>query len=388
MTSAAPDPKRYALPAILTVLFTTGWGANHFASMIPVLKMDEGLSATVLDGAFGIYAVGLLPGLFGGGSLSDRVGRRPVVLTGAALAGVGNLAMIGWHDQTGVLIGRLVVGLGAGLTISAGTAWAADLRGRSGATLAGALLTTGFAMGPVITGLLAELAPARLAVPFAVSGIVSLLAAAAGLLLTPAVEPAHAHPVSDIDETGERSVALALSWSVPMALWVFSSITVAVVVMAARIADRHSGAWVPGLAAALGLGSGVIVQFVVRRLHTGPVAGVVGAALAAVGFILVAIAGEHPSMTFFAVVAIVLGLAYGLCLRDGLVDVETMTPPAHRGGVTGIFYVACYLGFGLPVLLTTIAPTVGLIAPMVVLALAAAASSAGRAVRLHRHRHA
>ncbi|NED63559.1 sugar porter family MFS transporter, partial [Streptomyces sp. SID10244] len=82
----------------------------HFASMIPVLKSDEGLATAVLDGAFGIYAIGLLPGLFGGGSLSDRVGRRPVVLTGAALAGIGNLMMIGWHDQAGVLVGRLVVG--------------------------------------------------------------------------------------------------------------------------------------------------------------------------------------------------------------------------------------------------------------------------------------
>ncbi|NED66868.1 MFS transporter, partial [Streptomyces sp. SID10244] len=90
-----------------------------------------------------------------------------------------------------------------------------------------------------------------------------------------------------------------------MALWVFSSVTVAVVVMAHRISDRYDGPWVPGVAAALSLGSGVIVQFVVRRLGVGRMAGVVGAALAAIGFTLSAVAGGHPSMTFFAVTAVV-----------------------------------------------------------------------------------
>lgn len=375
--------RRFALPAVLLVLFTTGWGANHFASMIPVLRVDKGLSSTVLTGAFGIYALGLLPGLFGGGTLSDRTGRRPVVLTGAVLAGIGNLMMIVWHEEAGVLVGRLVVGLGAGLTISAGTAWAADLRGRSGATLAGAILTTGFALGPVITGLLAEFVPHRLEMPFAVSGIASIAVAAAAVALTPATPAPPAHGAS-VDDPGRRSVGAALSWSVPMALWVFSSVTVAVVVMAERIADRYDGAWVPGLAAALSLGSGVIIQFVVRRLHSGPSAGVVGAALAAAGFLLAAAGGAHPSMALFVITAIVLGLAYGLCLRDGLMDVETMTPSENRGAVTGMFYVACYLGFGLPVLLTSIRPSTGVVAPLVVLAAAAAVASLARALRLRR----
>ncbi len=386
MMTAESTTKRTASVAILTVLFTTGWGANHFASMIPVLKADEGLSSTILDAAFGIYALGLLPGLLGGGTLSDRVGRRPVVLTGAGLAGVGNLTMVFWHDAPGVMIGRLVVGLGAGLTISAGTAWAADLRGRSGAAMAGVLLTAGFAMGPVITGLLAEFVPHRLAAPFAVSGIVSLVVAGVAALLTPGGVPQHHHPPSDIDEPSERSMGAALSWAVPMALWVFSSVTVAVVVMAARVGAGHDGAWIPGVAAALSLGIGVVIQFVVRRLHVGPIAGVVGAALAGVGFLMVGLAGAHPGMPMFVMTAVVLGLAYGLCLRDGLMDVEALTPPAHRGAVTGIFYVACYLGFGLPVFLTTITPTVGLVAPMILLAAAAVAASASRAVRLHNRR--
>lgn len=141
------DPSRRGFISVLAVLLSTGWAANHFASLIPVLRVDEGLSHTVLDGVFGIYALGLLPGLLTGGALSDRVGRAVVVLPGALIASLGTLILLLWHDAPGLMVGRLVVGIGAGLAIGAGTAWAADLRGKSGTVMAGVVLTSGFALG-------------------------------------------------------------------------------------------------------------------------------------------------------------------------------------------------------------------------------------------------
>jgi hypothetical protein len=39
------------------------------------------------------------------------------------VAGLGNLALLlCWHDQAGVFIGRLIVGAGVGVAMSAGTA--------------------------------------------------------------------------------------------------------------------------------------------------------------------------------------------------------------------------------------------------------------------------
>jgi Na+/melibiose symporter-like transporter len=128
---------RNVLPAVLFLLFATGWAANHFAAMLPVFASSEGLSHQALDGAFGIYAVGLLPALLGGGSLSDRLGRRPLLLSGAAVAGLGNLSLLCVHDQAGIFIGRLIVGAGVGVAMSAGTAWSAEIGGGSGSVLAG-----------------------------------------------------------------------------------------------------------------------------------------------------------------------------------------------------------------------------------------------------------
>lgn len=356
---------------VVTLLFVAGWATNHFAAMIPVLRDQEGLSATVLAGAFGVYALGLLPGLLGGGGISDRVGRRPVVLTGSTIAAAGNLLMLCWHTGPGIYCGRLVVGVGVGLAMSAGTAWAADAGGRRGTTIAGATLTAGFAGGPLVSGLIAQFSPdsAALTAPFVLTIALSLAAVTLGLRATGA--PAHPAPPKEsrapLPTSADRSVGGALVRAVPMALWVFSAVTVPVVVLAGRVGGDHSGPWVPGVASALALGTGVAVQLIARRADWGPRAGIVGAVLAAAGFALAVVVDEQQGVALFVVVAIVLGSAYGLCLRAGLVDVETLTPPEHRGITIGVYYVCTYLGFGLPVLLESLRGPVGTATPLLLL---------------------
>ncbi len=383
-------PTSGQLRVVLVVLFVAGWATNHFAALIPVLRVTEHLSATVLAGAFGVYALGLLPGLLGGGALSDRVGRRPVVLTGSVVAAGGNLLMLAWHPAAGVYTGRLVVGVGVGLAISGGTAWAADLGGARGTTVAGATLTAGFACGPLVSGIVAEVVPSGAAVtaPFAVAIALSAASVLLALARTTSAAPP-AHPSSSTAApaaTVERTVGRALVRSVPMALWVFSAVTVPVVVLAGRLGGDVSGPLVPGLASALALGTGVAAQVAARRAGWGPRAGIAGALLAAVGFAVAARTDAEPGVALFVVTSVVLGSAYGLCLRAGLVDVQTLTPPEHRGVTVGIYYVCTYLGFGLPVLLEALRADVGTTTPLLVLTALAAAAAALRVVQLRHER--
>lgn len=378
-------PSRRGFISVLAVLLSTGWAANHFASLIPVLRVDEGLSHAVLDGVFGIYALGLLPGLLTGGALSDRVGRAVVVLPGALIASLGTVILLLWHDAPGLMVGRLVVGIGAGLAIGAGTAWAADLRGKSGTVMAGVVLTSGFALGPLFSGLLAQFAAFPLATPFVVSAVLSVGSVAAAAVWSRTPAPTKAATFTQVPDRAERSgtdVKGALLWALPLAPWVFASATVSFVTMTARLGDRYSGPLLPGFAAALTLGAGILVQTAARHRNWGPQAGTVGAALAALGYLLVAVGGARPALGLFIVCALVLGTAYGLCLREGLLDLESLAPPASRGALTGIFYVGTYLGFGLPVLLVVIEPTMGPSLPLVILAAVAAVVAVVRFRRL------
>jgi hypothetical protein len=83
---------------------------------------------------------------------------------------------------------------------------------------------------------------------------------------------------------------------------------------------------------------------------------------------------------------LVLGCASGLLLREGLIDLEAAAPRRLRGVLTGLFYVVTYIGFGLPLILTTVRPAVSAMI-LFVMALLASAAAVGRAARLRRHGH-
>ena len=193
--SKPPDRRRS--PPILLLLLATAWSANHFAALLPVLRQQENLSTGLLAGVYALYAVGLLPGLLAGGTVSDRIGRPAVALPGAALTLTGTICLLFWQDPTGLTIGRLIIGLGAGATFSAGTAWAADLAGATGATQAGLALTIGLAVAPAVTGVLAQWFPAPLTTPFIVSAALSLFAILLTLRRLPQLAPAPPHNLAD-----------------------------------------------------------------------------------------------------------------------------------------------------------------------------------------------
>lgn len=389
VTSAADSsrPPGPALAAVLAVLMATGWAANHFAAVLPVLQQREGLSTAVLDAVFGVYAVGLLPGLFLGGALSDRVGRAAVVLPGASTALLGSLLLASWHDAPGLFVGRLVVGLGAGMTFGAGTAWAADLRGAAGTVLAGVFLTSGFGVGPFVSGLVAQWAPGPETVPFLVSATLSAGAVAAALVVAGPSGRARERVARFGPPLAGRSVGAAMSWALPMALWVFASVTVVIITLAGRLPDGVEGPILIGTAALVSLGSGIVVQNLARLRHWGPRTGVVGALLSALGFLLLTVGGGEVSLPLAAAISVVMGTAYALCLREGLLDLEALAPLEVRGLVTGVYYVVTYLGFGLPLLLTVVEPRVGMAVPTLVLAAAAALTAGWRQVRLRRTHH-
>ncbi|HVQ97421.1 MAG TPA: MFS transporter, partial [Mycobacterium sp.] len=97
------DADSAVFAGVLAVLLATGWSANHFAALIPAISTHQRLSAATLDAIFGVYAVGLLPGLLIGGRLSDAWGRRPLAWAGSAVATAGTMVML-FSQQSGALL--------------------------------------------------------------------------------------------------------------------------------------------------------------------------------------------------------------------------------------------------------------------------------------------
>jgi hypothetical protein len=365
---------RRGLLAVLLLLFVTGWAANHFAAMLPVLGRSEGFSRAVLDAAYGIYALGLVPALIGGGLASDQLGRRTLALAGASVAALGNVLLLCWHDSVGILAGRLVVGVGVGVAMSVGTAWSADLGGAAGAALAAVFLSAGLGAGPLVTGLTAQFASRPVEAPFWITIALSAAAVAIAFVCTgPAQSACGTSEADNFERIGFWSGSrIALTAALPMALLVFSSATVAIVTTAERMHYHYRGPWLPGVMSAVAMAAGVFIQAVSKRLRWGRAAGVLGAVAAAAGFTAMAAGGPTPSLPACLAVTAVLGIAYGLCMRAGLIDVETLTPRRIRGAVTGIFYAVTYFGFVLPLLLVMLEPSLGLATPLYAVATLAA----------------
>ncbi|GFK17443.1 MFS transporter [Corynebacterium glutamicum] len=368
---------------VTLLLFTAGWAANHFASALVLIREQLDVSSVLVNGAFGIYALGLLPSLLAGGVLADRFGARMVVLTGGVLSALGNLSLLAFHDGPSLLVGRFIVGLGVGLVVSAGTAWAGRLRGASGVTLAGIILTAGFMMGPIVASGLG-MASTSIITPFAISVALSLIAVVVGFALGDARSaPSALGASSGIKH--ERSMKKALAVSLPMAIWVFSCITTSLIVMSARIDATFGNAiLLPGIGAAIAFSAGLIAQFLGRKFTWGRASGAVGALCALAGFALAAFGGDSIPVWLFVIASILLGTAYGLCLREGLLGIETYTPLNRRGTGIGIYYVFTYLGFGLPVLLDALLPHAGASIPLYALAALALGSAIIRGVQIKR----
>lgn len=384
---ATPPDSNLQFRTVLAVLLVTGWIANHFVALMPSISDHQHLSTATLDAIFGIYAVGLLPGLLIGGRASDKFGRQAVALTGSATAVVGTVAMLLSQQPEVLLVGRLVVGAGVGLAMTSGTAWASDLRGPAGAATAGAVMIIGFAVGPLAGGLIAGIGDPGVRLSFGLAAALVLLAMSVTVAVARRRVPAPAATANANRPAAEKaSSKRALSWAMPMAPWVFASATLGFITIPARV---HTGLAAPtaaGLAALIVNGSSGVVQVVARLGSWGPRAGTAGAALAAFGYLVIAAAPSTMTLALALPLLVTLGCASGLSLREGLIDLEAAAPQHVRGALTGAFYSATYIGFGLPLLLTS----VGFSGSQVILAaMAGLAASAAvlRAVRLRRDSH-
>ena len=115
-------------PAPALSLFAVGWGANQFAALLPVYRVEDGATAAEVTLLFGAYAVGLIPTLLLVAPVSDRLGRRRVMRPVLVLSFVATVVLLlGGHSLLLLLLGRLLAGIASGAAFAPGTAWVKEL---------------------------------------------------------------------------------------------------------------------------------------------------------------------------------------------------------------------------------------------------------------------
>jgi DHA1 family tetracycline resistance protein-like MFS transporter len=193
---SVPEPKSVAKPrraALVFIFITVVVDVLALGIIIPVLpKLVEGFMggdtarAAEIFGVFGtVWA--LMQFIFSPvlGSLSDRFGRRPVILISCFGLGLDYILMAMAPTLWWLFVGRVISGITAASFPTAG-AYIADVtppeKRAAGFGMIGAAWGVGFVMGPALGGLLGEVNP-RL--PFWVAAGLTLLNALYGLFVLP-----------------------------------------------------------------------------------------------------------------------------------------------------------------------------------------------------------
>ncbi len=183
-------PSRHALTFVLITVFLDMVGFGIIIPVLPALIGDVGhlsLSEAAKVGGWMAAAYSLTQFLFGPlmGSLSDRFGRRPLLLLAIAGLGLDFLLQAVAPSLIWLFVGRLLAGLcGASWVIA--NAYISDVTPPEGRARAfgimGAAFGLGFIIGPALGGLLGEYGPR---VPFYVAAAVSGVNLIYGIFVLP-----------------------------------------------------------------------------------------------------------------------------------------------------------------------------------------------------------
>lgn len=126
--------RRLPYPAHAALLVGLAVGAVGLATTIPLPLYGEmaargGYGAGALALAFACYAATVIVTAPLLGPLPDRIGRKPCVLLGVALAALSSLALSLWPSIPALALARIAQGLGMGCVAGAAAAWGAELGG-------------------------------------------------------------------------------------------------------------------------------------------------------------------------------------------------------------------------------------------------------------------
>jgi MFS family permease len=290
----------------------------------------------LVTGAFAITAVIGRPI---GGRIADRRGRRLIVVAGLLITALAGLLLFLPFGVTGLVVSRLVVGVGTGWVFTAGLAWTVDLapvarRGEAIGTY-GLGVWGGLSIGPLIGELL--LAAGSYEAVWAFSALAPL----AGAAIARAVPDRKGAP----DDGGPRTLLprAAVGPGVALLLSSLGYATLAgfVVLHLDELGAGNGAAVFTAFATTV-----VVVRLALARLpdRLGPRRTATAAAAAqAVGLTLVAVTG---GLAVALAGAIVMGAGFSLLFPSLALLVVERVDAAQRGAAMGAFSAFFDVGIG------------------------------------------
>jgi MFS family permease len=345
-----------------------------------------GFSAGVLTAVFAAYIAGLLGALLVAGVVSDRVGRKPVLVPAVALAIVACVLFATAGSVPVLALARFLAGVAVGAAVSAGMAAVSDLAGpgvqRLAALASSSAMVLGAGAGPLLAGVLSEALPGPTVTIFAVE-IVLLASALVVVIRMPLPRPDRSGAarawirVPSVHPDGRTAVLLGIAVFAPgiTATSFVLSLGPSVLAELLGATDRV----VAGALAFVMFLAAAGVQFAVRRF---PVRAILlaGATSTVAGMAALALSLRTSSIALLAVAAVLAGMGQGAGQLGGLTAIGAAVPSARLAEANAALNVGGYVpAAALPLAAGFISDAVGLVAGSTGFAVVVAVAALGGA---------
>ncbi|MFD6158206.1 MFS transporter [Nocardia sp. NPDC060256] len=374
-------------PATSGIVWLAAWPvmavfvlSNAATPLYVVWQRELGFSSGTLTAIFASYIVGLLGALLVAGVVSDRVGRKPVLLPAIALAMVACVLFATASSVAVLAVARLLTGIAVGAAVSAGMAAVTDVGGpgrkRLAALAASSAMVLGAGLGPLLSGVLSETVPgptvtifileiALLATAFVVVARLNLPTGAGGRgpwIRIPAVAPG-----------GRTAVLLGIAVFAP-GITSTSFVLSLGPSLLAHLLGATNRVIAGGLAFVMFLGA-TGIQFAVRRLRVRTI--LLGGAAATTASMLTLILSLHlSSLALFGAAAILAGIGQGLGQFGGLTAISANVPTDRLAEANAAQNVGGYLPAAiLPLTAGFLSDTIGLTAGATTFAITVSAAA-------------
>jgi len=322
--------------------------------LYPLLQKEFGFGELVSTLLYAVYAAGVLAALLLFGRASDVVGRRRVLLAGAVCAALSAIAFLSETGLAGLLTGRVLSGLSAGLVTGTATAALGEVHPRGDQAHAGLVATVanmfGLGCGPLLSGVLAAVGPAPLRLSFAVH-LALLAPAAVAVWRMPEPDRARARfrVVRPVLPAEVRPVFLPAAIVMFAAFAVFGLVAAVGPAMLVQLLDVRTPV-VPGLVVFAMFAASAAGQVLSRRLPAER-ALPIGCAVVLAGVAGLAAAIGGQSAVLLTVATVVIGGGQGVAFRGAVAVIGARAPDDQRAGTMSSFFLVVYLGISVPVVL-------------------------------------
>jgi hypothetical protein len=330
------------------------------APLYPLYETRDGFGAFTVTIVFTVYAVGVVLSLLLAGHVSDWLGRRLILISTFATLVTAAIVFLAWPELPGLFVARFLTGLGVGMISPTATAHLQELNSahRPGAghsrpaIVSSAANVGGLGLGPLITGALAQYAPAPLRVPYIAFALLLVLSALAVAFAPetveiPPVRPRYRPQRISAGQGGAAAYTAAAAGAVS-ACAVFSLFaSLAPGFMAGTL--HHPAKVLAGTVVFSVFAIAALAQALSGRMPPRLCFGL-GSITQAAGLVALAVSLRSASLgAFLAGGALAVG-GGGLLFKAAVSTIAALAPPNARGeALAGLYFIA-YLGLIIPTL--------------------------------------